>query len=115
MTAICLLSSAAMIHVAIIWGTNNIPPQLRPLILPSLTPLDIKHRVLGSKLILAARVMYICRYVKVHIPVKEAKFNATKLHPLTLLSLQHIVSGFSRVFSWHFTFISSRVYHTVEW
>jgi hypothetical protein len=63
LAGIFLVASATMIHFVIIWGTNNIPDQLRSAILPTLTPLDIKHRVIGSKLVLVARVMYICRGV----------------------------------------------------
>ncbi|CRG89240.1 hypothetical protein PISL3812_06276 [Talaromyces islandicus] len=41
----------AFVHVVLIWGTNNTKTQ-------SLTALDIRHREIGSRLVLASRIFY---------------------------------------------------------
>ena len=46
-----LLIRAALVHVVLLYGTNNTQ-------LTGLTELDIQHRKLGSQLVLAARIMY---------------------------------------------------------
>jgi hypothetical protein len=47
-----LLARMAFIHVVLIWGTNNAA-------IPSNTdPLALHHRVIGARLVLAARVFY---------------------------------------------------------
>ena len=46
-----LLTRMALVHVILIWGTNNA-------ITTGLTDLDIQHRETGSKLVLASRIMY---------------------------------------------------------
>ncbi|KAL9588679.1 MAG: hypothetical protein Q9203_002524 [Teloschistes exilis] len=46
-----LLGRMALIHVVMVWGTNNA-------INDGLTAQDISHREIGSKLVLAARIMY---------------------------------------------------------
>ena len=46
-----LLIRMALVHVILIWGTNNTPPT-------GLDPIEIKHREIGSKLVLAARIFY---------------------------------------------------------
>ncbi|KAL8662518.1 MAG: hypothetical protein Q9202_004663 [Teloschistes flavicans] len=51
LSMIPLLGRMALVHVVMIWGTNNA-------ISDGLTAQDISHRELGSKLVLAARIMY---------------------------------------------------------
>jgi len=46
-----LLGRMALVHLVLLWGTNNA-------ITDGLTPLDIQHREIGSKLVLASRIMY---------------------------------------------------------
>ena len=46
-----LLVRMALVHLVLKWGTNNA-------ITTNLAPLDIKHREVGSKLVLASRIMY---------------------------------------------------------
>jgi hypothetical protein len=41
----------AFVHVVLIWGTNNTKTN-------SLTELDIRHREIGSRLVLASRIFY---------------------------------------------------------
>jgi hypothetical protein len=46
-----LMGRMALIHVVLLFGTNNVKSS-------GLTPLDIHHRVIGSKVVLCARIMY---------------------------------------------------------
>ncbi|KIV94965.1 hypothetical protein PV10_02679 [Exophiala mesophila] len=50
-SVIPLIIRQALIHVVLIWGTNNTD-------IATLTPLEIRHREIGSKLVLAARIFY---------------------------------------------------------
>ena len=51
LSIIPLLARMALVHVIMLWGTNNA-------ITDGLTPSNIEHRVTGSKLVLASRIMY---------------------------------------------------------
>ncbi|KAI4201906.1 MAG: hypothetical protein LQ350_002953 [Teloschistes chrysophthalmus] len=51
LSMIPLLGRMALIHVVMIWGTNNATND-------GLTAQDISHREIGSKLVLAARILY---------------------------------------------------------
>lgn len=52
-----LMTRMALIHVVLIWGTNNADTT-------DLTdPLKIHHREIGSKLVIAARIFYTMLYV----------------------------------------------------
>ena len=46
-----LLARMGLVHVVLIWGTNNTTSK-------GLTPLEIHHREIGSRLVLASRIMY---------------------------------------------------------
>ena len=46
-----LLARMALVHVVLIWGTNNTTSE-------GLTPLNIQHREIGSRLVLVSRIMY---------------------------------------------------------
>jgi hypothetical protein len=46
-----LLSRMAFVHVVLLFGTNNVN-------IPGLSELDIQHREIGSKLVLASRIAY---------------------------------------------------------
>ncbi|EXJ88016.1 hypothetical protein A1O1_04943 [Capronia coronata CBS 617.96] len=46
-----LMIRMGFVHVVLIWGTNNIKAD-------GLTPLEIRHREIGSKLVLPARIFY---------------------------------------------------------
>lgn len=46
-----LLARMALVHLVLIWGTNNA-------ITTGLTPLQLQHREVGSKLVLVSRIMY---------------------------------------------------------
>ena len=46
-----LLGRMGLIHVVLIWGTNNA-------ITAGLTPEDIRHREIGSRLVLVSRIVY---------------------------------------------------------
>lgn len=50
-SAIPLLARMGFVHVILIWGTNNTK-------LVGLTSGDIRHREIGSRMVLAARVFY---------------------------------------------------------
>ena len=52
-----LLARMALVHVVLIWGTNNT-------ITDGLAPLDLQHRQVGSKLVLASRIVYAALYVR---------------------------------------------------
>lgn len=46
-----LLARMALVHLVLLWGTNNA-------VTDGLTTSDIQHRKIGSKLVLASRIMY---------------------------------------------------------
>lgn len=46
-----LLIRMAFVHVVLIWGTNNTQTE-------GLSGIDIRHREIGSKLVLVARIFY---------------------------------------------------------
>ena len=46
-----LLARMGLVHLVLIWGTNNA-------ITDGLTPLQLRHREIGSKLVLVSRIMY---------------------------------------------------------
>ncbi|KEF52279.1 uncharacterized protein A1O9_11519 [Exophiala aquamarina CBS 119918] len=50
-STIPLLIRMGLVHVILIWGTNNT-------VIQGLTPTEIRHREIGSKLVLAARIFY---------------------------------------------------------
>ncbi|KIW07670.1 uncharacterized protein PV09_01610 [Verruconis gallopava] len=52
LSVIPLLIRMAFIHVVLIWGTNNVD------LSGGFTPLEIKQRTIGSKLVLPARIFY---------------------------------------------------------
>jgi hypothetical protein len=52
-----LFGRMALIHVVLIWGTNNVDLSVE------LSPEDIRHREIGSRLVLAARILYAMLYV----------------------------------------------------
>ena len=51
LSIIPLLARMALVHLVLIWGTNNT-------ITTGLTSADIQRRMVGSKLVLASRIMY---------------------------------------------------------
>ncbi|KAL8695292.1 MAG: hypothetical protein Q9218_000191 [Villophora microphyllina] len=51
LSMIPLLGRMALVHVILIWGTNNTT-------INGLTPQDISHREIGSRLVLVSRIMY---------------------------------------------------------
>lgn len=51
LSIIPLLARMGLVHLVLIWGTNNTTTV-------GLSPEDIRHREIGSKLILASRIMY---------------------------------------------------------
>lgn len=51
-----LIIRLAMVHVVLIWGTNNIPEDFRAS--HTFTALEIYQREIGSKLTLAVRAVY---------------------------------------------------------
>lgn len=51
LSLIPLLARMGLVHVVLIWGTNNTTSQ-------GLTPLEIQHREIGSRLVLVSRIMY---------------------------------------------------------
>lgn len=46
-----LLGRMALVHLVLIWGTNNA-------ITTGLTDVQLRHREIGSKLVLVSRIMY---------------------------------------------------------
>lgn len=46
-----LLARMGLVHVVLIWGTNNATSE-------GMTSLEIQHREIGSRLVLASRIMY---------------------------------------------------------
>jgi hypothetical protein len=53
---ICMIVRLAFIHVVLVWGTNNIPPNERAKI--DFTLMEIYRRRVGSKLLLTSRTWY---------------------------------------------------------
>lgn len=51
LSIIPLLARMGLVHMVLIWGTNNT-------ITAGLTRLDIEHREIGSRIVLASRIMY---------------------------------------------------------
>lgn len=51
LSIIPLLARMALVHLVLLWGTNNT-------ITTGLNPSNIRHREVGSKLVLASRIMY---------------------------------------------------------
>ena len=51
LSIIPLLARMALVHLILIWGTNNT-------VTASLSPIEIQHRIVGSKLVLVSRIMY---------------------------------------------------------
>ena len=51
LSIIPLMARMALVHVILIWGTNNA-------VTTGLTPEQIRHRDIGSRLVLASRIMY---------------------------------------------------------
>lgn len=51
LSIIPLMIRMALIHVVLIWGTNNA-------VTTGLTAEEIRHREIGSRLVLASRIMY---------------------------------------------------------
>lgn len=51
LSIIPLLARMGLVHMVLIWGTNNT-------ITAGLTRLDIEHREIGSRVVLASRIMY---------------------------------------------------------
>jgi hypothetical protein len=52
-----LMTRMGLIHVVLLWGTNNVDLSV------GLSQQDIDHRVIGSKLVLGARIFYALLYV----------------------------------------------------
>jgi hypothetical protein len=50
-STIPLMARMALVHVILIWGTNNTATD-------TLTAIDVQHRQTGSKLVLASRILY---------------------------------------------------------
>ena len=51
LSIIPLLARMALVHLVLKWGTNNTTTT-------GLAPLEVQHREIGSKLVLASRIMY---------------------------------------------------------
>ena len=51
LSLIPLLLRMGLVHLVLLWGTNNTTTT-------GLTSLDISHREIGSRLVLASRIMY---------------------------------------------------------
>lgn len=51
LSIIPLLARMGLVHMVLLWGTNNA-------ITTGLTQLDIEHREIGSRVVLASRIMY---------------------------------------------------------
>ena len=51
LSLIPLLARMGLIHLVLIWGTNNTMTE-------GLTPLQIQHREIGSRLVLPSRILY---------------------------------------------------------
>ncbi len=46
-----LMARMGLVHLVLLWGTNNA-------ITDGLSPDEIRHREIGSRLVLASRIMY---------------------------------------------------------
>jgi hypothetical protein len=57
LSLIPLLARMGLVHVILIWGTNNVD------VSKGLTDIQIHHRMVGSKLVLASRICYAMLYV----------------------------------------------------
>jgi hypothetical protein len=57
LSIIPLMARMGLIHVVLVWGTNNVDLSV------DLSQSDINHRVIGSKLVLGARIFYALLYV----------------------------------------------------
>jgi hypothetical protein len=57
LSIIPLLARMGLVHVILIWGTNNVD------VSKGLTDIQIYHRMIGSKLVLASRICYAMLYV----------------------------------------------------
>lgn len=51
LSIIPLLARMGLVHIVMIWGTNNA-------VTTGLTQIDIEHREIGSRVVLASRIMY---------------------------------------------------------
>ena len=51
LSIIPLMLRMGLVHIILVWGTNNA-------ITTGLTAVDIRHREIGSRLVLASRIMY---------------------------------------------------------
>ena len=51
LSIIPLMIRMGLVHVVLVWGTNNA-------LTAGLTDVEIRHREIGSKLVLASRIMY---------------------------------------------------------
>lgn len=71
-----LLARMALVHVVLIWGTNNADTS-------DLTdPLKIYHREIGAKLVIAARIFYTMLYVAcTHIVLSHTNLHAASGWP----------------------------------
>ena len=59
-----LLVRMALVHLILIWGTNNTTSR-------GLTELDIRHREIGSRLVLVSRIMYAMLYVLIPCGISD--------------------------------------------
>jgi len=66
LSIIPLMARMGLIHVVLIWGTNNVDLSVE------LSPEDIDHRIIGSKLVLGARIFYALLYVSRAGPCNES-------------------------------------------
>lgn len=57
LSLIPLLARMGLVHVILIWGTNNVE------LSKSMTEEVIHHRMIGAKLVLASRICYAMLYV----------------------------------------------------
>lgn len=53
---LCALARLALVHVILIWGTNNMPSSFRNT--HNFTPEEIRRREIASKFVLTNRVFY---------------------------------------------------------
>ena len=51
LSLIPLLARMGLVHLVLLWGTNNTA-------VDDLTPLEVRHREIGSQLVLASRITY---------------------------------------------------------
>ena len=69
-----LLLRMGLVHVVVLWGTNNV-------LTDGLKPVDIRHREIGSRLVLVARIMYPA--MSVPPPRERARARAWERSQLT--------------------------------